>query len=172
LLRLGLPSPSSAFLLPQWGGIVIYNPPADVQTTAPFPAPALTAVFTTFAAHLLALLGVPALPPSISTSASASDVLPTTPLTAWQLDALLRARALENARNAQGTLESIVSLVAQIENMPVGRDVRGDVQGALGALEEVRVSPFLPPTFLFHFPSFTSLLFPINTLADVQHSIP
>ncbi|KAJ7792947.1 phosphatidylinositol-glycan biosynthesis class S protein-domain-containing protein [Mycena olivaceomarginata] len=131
----GLPSPSSAFLLPQWGGIVIYNPPADVQTTAPFPAPALTAVFTTFAAHLLALLGVPALPPSVSTSAS--DVPHTTPLTAWQLDALLRARALENARNAQGTLESIVSLVAQIENMPVGRDVRGDVQGALGALEEM-----------------------------------
>ncbi|KAF8134711.1 phosphatidylinositol-glycan biosynthesis class S protein-domain-containing protein [Mycena galopus ATCC 62051] len=126
----GHTSPSSAFLLPQWGGIVIYNPPhsASLQS-APFPRSALDSVFTTFATHLLALLGVPNLPSSVHTD--------TPVLTPWQLDALLRRRSLENAVGAQDTLRSIVQLVAQIENMPVGPDVKGDVQGALAALDQM-----------------------------------
>ncbi|KAF8190376.1 phosphatidylinositol-glycan biosynthesis class S protein-domain-containing protein [Mycena galopus ATCC 62051] len=126
----GHPSPSSAFLLPQWGGIVIYNPPHSASPqSAPFPRSALDSVFTTFAAHLLALLGVPNLPSSVHTDAPV--------LTPWQLDALLRRRSLENAAGAQDTLRSIVQLVAQIENMPVGLDVKGDVQGALAALDQM-----------------------------------
>jgi phosphatidylinositol glycan class S len=60
-------------------------------------------------------------------------------LTDWQLDALLRRRALENARGSQDTLRSIVKLVDQIKNMPVGQYVRGDVQDALTALDKVGV---------------------------------
>jgi phosphatidylinositol glycan class S len=58
-------------------------------------------------------------------------------LTGWQLDALLRRRALENAEGAQDTLKSIVKLVDQIENMPVGQNVKGDVQDSLTALDQV-----------------------------------
>lgn len=59
------------------------------------------------------------------------------PLTDWQLDALLRYRALNNARGSKDALQSIVKLVDQIGNMPVRQDVKGDVQGALLALEQV-----------------------------------
>ncbi|KAJ7185504.1 phosphatidylinositol-glycan biosynthesis class S protein-domain-containing protein [Mycena filopes] len=134
----GSPSPSSAFLLPQWGGIMIYNPPADQQSHAPLPPSALNSVFSTFATQLLALLGVPNLPPDVQTDAPV--------LTGWQLDALLRRRALENAEGAQDTLKSIVKLVDQIENMPVGQDVKGDVQDALTALDRMHASTSLNTT--------------------------
>lgn len=57
--------------------------------------------------------------------------------TDWQLDALLRRRAIENVKSSEETLRSIVSLVNQIENMPVGTDVQNDVQEALVALDQV-----------------------------------
>ncbi|KAF5310515.1 hypothetical protein D9619_008010 [Psilocybe cf. subviscida] len=98
-------SPSSAFLLPQWGGIVIHNS-NELDTHD---------VFSSFATQLLALLGL----------SSTSD---------WHLDALTRRRTLENAHSSQDTLRSIVKLVDQIENMPLGADVKGDVEGALDAL--------------------------------------
>ncbi|KAJ7754509.1 phosphatidylinositol-glycan biosynthesis class S protein-domain-containing protein [Mycena metata] len=128
----GSPSPSSAFLLPQWGGIIIYNPPPEQESHAPLPQSALNSVFSTFATQLLALLGVPNLPPDVQTDAPV--------LTGWQLDALLRRRALENAKGAQDTLKSIVKLVDQIENMPVGQDVKGDVQDSLTALDQMYAS--------------------------------
>ncbi|KAJ6473588.1 phosphatidylinositol-glycan biosynthesis class S protein-domain-containing protein [Mycena vitilis] len=128
----GLPFSSDAFLLPQWGGITIYNPPPDLQDNTPLPPSALNSVFSTFANQLLALLGVPNLPPSVQTDAPI--------LTGWQLDALLRRRALENAEGAQDTLQSIVKLVDQIENMPVGQDVKGDVQDSLIALDQMYAS--------------------------------
>ncbi|KAJ7927484.1 phosphatidylinositol-glycan biosynthesis class S protein-domain-containing protein [Mycena leptocephala] len=114
----GLPSSSDAFLLPQWGGIVIYNPPPELQDNTPLPSSALHSVFSTFANQLLALLGVPNLPPDVQMDAPV--------LTGWQLDALLRRRALENAEGAQDTLKSIVKL--------------GDVQDSLTALDQMYAS--------------------------------
>ena len=102
----------------------------------------LEPVFKTFAAQLLTLLGVPGLPLGI-TSLPPADGTPE-PFTDWELDALLRRRAAENVRDSSETLSSIVRLVDQIENMPVGQDVRGDVQDALSALNEVRRPPIGP----------------------------
>jgi hypothetical protein len=56
----------------------------------------------------------------------------------WQLDSLLRRRALENAAGSLETLKSIVKLVDQLSDMPVGPDVRDDVQESLAALDNVR----------------------------------
>ncbi|KAJ6558214.1 phosphatidylinositol-glycan biosynthesis class S protein-domain-containing protein [Mycena capillaripes] len=131
----GLASSSDAFLLPQWGGIVIYNPPNKMRKNTQFPQSALNSVFSTFSTQLLALLGVPDLPPDVRMDAPV--------LTGWQLDALTRRRALENAEGAKDALESIVKLVEQIENMPVGLDVKGDVQDSLTALHCVPVTPRL-----------------------------
>ncbi|KAJ6543823.1 phosphatidylinositol-glycan biosynthesis class S protein-domain-containing protein [Mycena sp. CBHHK59/15] len=128
----GSPSPSDAFLLPQWGGIIIYNPPPEMQSHIQLPSSALDSVFSTFAYQLLCLLGVPRLPPDVRTDAAV--------LTDWQLDALLRRRALENAKGALDTLKSIVKLVDQIENMPVGQYVKGDVQDSLTALDQMYTS--------------------------------
>ncbi|KAI0763472.1 phosphatidylinositol-glycan biosynthesis class S protein-domain-containing protein [Trametes elegans] len=137
--------PSNAFLLPQWGGIVLLNP----TSSAPIPhltSSDLTPVFHTFAHQLLTLLGVPGLPPHVHSAHRADSEAQREPFTDWELDALLRRRALENVQGSTETLEAIVRLVDQIENMPVGQDVVGDVQEALDALnqahESSRVSPF------------------------------
>lgn len=66
---------------------------------------------------------------------SSSD---TSGISDWALDALLRRRAYENAQGAGDTLASIVSLVNQIEGMPVDKDVTEDVKGSLDALDNVR----------------------------------
>src|SRR5260221_7832938 len=123
-------SPSNAFLLPQWGGIVIHNPQTLMKDE--LPPHDLDAIFSSFADQLLGLLGVPSLPPSIKCTKDAKPCI-----TDWQLDALLRRRTLENASGSQDTLLSIIKLVNQINNMPVGEDVRDDVECALSALTQV-----------------------------------
>lgn len=130
---IGNPTSSDAFILPQWGGIILLNGPSGHLTTA-----SLERVFHIFHRQLLALLGVPALPPNVRSSQLE-------PFTDWQLDALIRQRARQNFENSDETLNSIVKLVHQIENMPVGQDVKGDVQDALNALDAVRTLPVFPP---------------------------
>ncbi|KAF8155606.1 phosphatidylinositol-glycan biosynthesis class S protein-domain-containing protein [Crassisporium funariophilum] len=131
----GTPSLSNAFLLPQWGGIVIHNP-SDTFTGGQLSHPDLNAVFASFASQLLALLGVARLPAAVQYSASDHASV----LSEWQVDSLLRRRTLENAQGSQDTLLSIVKLVDQIENMPVHNDVKGDVQDALSALTKMHES--------------------------------
>jgi GPI-anchor transamidase subunit S len=87
-----------------------------------------------FSVQLLALLGVPSLPPTVRCAQHDST------LTDWQIDALLRRRILENVDKSTETLSSIVQLVDQIQSMPVGAGVKGDVQDALSALEKVSVA--------------------------------
>lgn len=112
-------SPGNAFLLPQWGSVVISSSPPSSSD------------FATFAKHLRVLLGV------------GSD------LDEWALDALFRRRALENSRAAKETLRNTVELVQNIEVMPVDHIVRGEVEGALNALEEVRLFSSLYSCYLF-----------------------
>lgn len=90
----------------------------------------LVPVFSAFSSQLTALLGVPSLPRGVRSKVDS-------PLSDWQLDALLRHRISENILSSQQTLHSIVKLVDQIEAMPVDQKVRGDVHNALSALEEV-----------------------------------
>ena len=127
----GDPSPSRAFLIPQWGGIVL----ADTILLTADPAAQVDAAFATFRAQLVTLLGVPQL------LAGVAARVPSGHISAWQADALLRRRAKESAQEARDTLSSISRLVDQIENMPVGARVRDDVQGALQALEMVSPAP-------------------------------
>ena len=140
LMSVGTPSLSTAFLVPQWGGIVIYNPPPESTSHMQLSSSQLKPIFSSFSDQLRALLGVPKLPPGarIAVTDSAAPIL-----TDWQLDALLRRRILENVQSSQDTLLSIIKLVEQIGNMPVGRDVKDDVNGALAALDKVKYNVLL-----------------------------
>ena len=124
---------SNSFLLPQWGAIVLHNTSHESAELSVFD---LEPIFKSFAAQLLALLGAPRLPPNMARSPTETAVL-----TDWQLDALMRRRTLENAERAKDTLRSIVKLVDEIQNMPVGKDVRNDIVNALNELDEVICSP-------------------------------
>lgn len=124
---------SHSFVVPQWGGVVIYNPPENVSDHFPLAASDLSTPFNIFRDHLLALLGVPALPANIVNDDSQD-------MSDWQLDALVRRRAREAADSSKETLASIYKLVNQIENMPVGPNVRDDVQNALHEIRHVRAA--------------------------------
>lgn len=128
----GVSSELTAFAVPQWGSIFIYNPPASlIKTISHFELGLddLRLPFKTFQMELLALLGVPSLPSTLTSKDVISD---------WQLDALLRKRAQENAQGSKDTLNSIINLVNQIEGMPVDRDVTDDVYQSLNALDKVK----------------------------------
>ncbi|KAK0192807.1 phosphatidylinositol-glycan biosynthesis class S protein-domain-containing protein [Armillaria mellea] len=125
-------SHSNSFLIPQWGGVTIYNPSDDTPPHRYMSSVDLDTLFPAFSNQLLALLGVPGLHADVRISPDNNSLL-----SDWQLDALLRRRAFENDRGAKDTLRSTVKLVDQIENMPVGQVVRDDVRDALSALEKM-----------------------------------
>ncbi|KAJ2925382.1 hypothetical protein H1R20_g11689, partial [Candolleomyces eurysporus] len=127
----GTLSKSTAFILPQWGGIVIYNQP-QVSTMPKLSEHGLHRSFSTFATQLMTLLGVPDLPPGILRARNDPGLI-----SAWQLDALVRRRILETAKGTQDTLRSFIQLANQIDNMPIGESVRNDIEGSLNALEKV-----------------------------------
>ncbi|KAI0828705.1 phosphatidylinositol-glycan biosynthesis class S protein [Trametes gibbosa] len=145
----GLVHPSNAFLLPQWGGIVLLNPTPDPTSTlniiSRLTSSDLSSVFITFAHQLLTLLGVPGLPHNVRAVYYSDGAVQREPFTDWELDALLRRRARENIQSSTETLEAIVRLVDQIENMPVGQDVVGDVQDAIDALNDAHKSSRISP---------------------------
>lgn len=141
------PTSSNAFILPQWGGVVLFNLQSDLAPQTFLTTSDLDQVFSIFRLQLLSLLGVPSLPPNI-VPADPSD-----PLTDWQLDSLYRQRAIENAFSSKETLESIAKLVNEIPNMPLGQDVRGDVQDALTALEKVYPAATNSPTLALQYSS-------------------
>ena len=119
---------SNAFILPQWGGIIVHNFPANIASHVHMTSDRLENIFSAFRFQLLSLLGAPELPKGVVS-------LDSTPLSQWQMDSLLRQKSLENVVSTTETLRSIVKLVDQIENMPVKEDVKGDIQDALDALE-------------------------------------
>ena len=128
---LGQPTPSDAFVLPQWGGIVLLNMPTDAPTKHHLTETELDHVFSSFQTQLRRLIGVSDLPPGVQSAD------PERPLSDFQLDTLYRQRAFENAGSSKETLQSIIKLFYQIPNMPVGQDVRDDVREALSSLEVV-----------------------------------
>ncbi|KAG1812389.1 phosphatidylinositol-glycan biosynthesis class S protein-domain-containing protein [Suillus variegatus] len=123
----GRPINQSSFLLPQWGSIFILNNELN-SSSLHLSYNDLKPVFRNFATQLAALLGVPPVPLGLIMEGSF--------LSDWQLDALLRHRALQNVQGSQDTLHSIIKLVDQINNMPVGQVVRDDVLDALASLHE------------------------------------
>ena len=130
----GTPSRTNAFIIPQWGGIVILNPPITFDNSGNhvLSVEELSGPFALFRSQLYALLGVPKLPHPVKRSGDEVSVL-----SPWQIDALIRTRALENIKGSQEALDSIVKLVHQIRGMPVKADVQKDVMDSLDYLEKV-----------------------------------
>jgi len=130
-------SSSNSFVVPQWGSVVILEDsllPTLGRDSDGFRLSLsdMDRSFKLFRSQLLTLLGVPTLPASVSFESNGGKI------SEWQLDALLRRRAMENIRDSKEALLSIVKLVDQITGMPVGPDVRNDIQGALDAIDQVR----------------------------------
>ncbi|KAG8747881.1 GPI transamidase component [Ceratobasidium sp. 414] len=134
----GAISQFNSFLVPQWGGIAILNPPTQGAANMVLTPQDLKPIFHLFRKQLEGLLGIPTLPATVAIESDRTNS-PRRILTDWQLDTLLRRRTLENIRGSVQALTSIVGLVGQIENMPVGPTVRNDVLSALDELAQARI---------------------------------
>ncbi|GAA5943865.1 hypothetical protein JCM1841_004225 [Sporobolomyces salmonicolor] len=109
-MRIRTSDPSSspvAFITPQRGGVVIYNPPSSSPETPPsmsldLPSDAFAPSFRTFEQQLRTLLGV----------------------NSARVDDLVRIRLREATKESVETLAAIVKLVEEQPNMRVGKDVQ------------------------------------------------
>ncbi|KAN0063295.1 hypothetical protein ACQY0O_004459 [Thecaphora frezii] len=139
-------SESNAWLVPQWGGVVILNPPTAAAardgeassaarnggSRAPIqqlPEEQLRHAMELFKQQLEVLIGLP----ERDDESAAEDAV----VRKARIDALVSKRILENAREAVETLGGIVRLVDKIENLGVGYEIQQDVKRAIGVLDSL-----------------------------------
>lgn len=122
-----------AFIAPQRGGVVIYNPPAPAHEQPPsvaLDAPTwdLLPSFLTFEEQFRALLGLE--PGSHARRGLSRE----------ELDALARRRLREATEDTVETLLATVRLAREIQNMQINGDVQGRIYRALDRLDEVSLA--------------------------------
>ncbi|GAA6053086.1 hypothetical protein JCM3770_000377 [Rhodotorula araucariae] len=126
-----------AFITPQRGGVVILNPPSTTPEAPPsvprsLPLSVFAPSFRLFAAQLRTLLGVPPAPSS-------------------ERETLIRTRLREATKDSVETLEALVTLAGEIQNMRISRDVQGGVRSALDELDATALAaPSSPAQALQH----------------------
>ncbi|KAG0135889.1 phosphatidylinositol-glycan biosynthesis class S protein [Tuber indicum] len=110
-------SSTNAFLLPQWGGVMIHNPPAESDNTH-LTKEALKPALDIFATQLLSLLGAPTHPASL-------------PI---RLDSLTRQRSAELLVSASSTLGSLYRLTLALPSISIPSSVSTSVSSTLTSL--------------------------------------
>ncbi|GAA5906018.1 hypothetical protein JCM6882_003537 [Rhodosporidiobolus microsporus] len=137
-----------AFITPQRGGVVIFNPPASSPETPPstslaLPLSAYSRSFSLFEQQLRVLFGASSLPPSSPYSSGA--------LSAIEADTLVLRRLREAVKESVETLDAIVKLADDIPNMQIGKEIQARVSEALDELDKASASaPFFPSLALSH----------------------
>lgn len=113
---------ASSWLIPQWGGVMILNPPVRGSDTTPSPSKlskeAIRPVLATFSHQLLSLLGTPQSPPSL-------------PL---RLLTLTRVRAASLLLSASSTLGSLARLTLALPSISIPESVAASVDKTISHL--------------------------------------
>lgn len=131
----GLPGYTMGFHSPRWGGLVLQNPTADA-CTGPQPVlvdpdwPSLAAIWLQ---QLRSLIGIPEHVPVTRASMMPE---PQAAVRLWEVDALMRIRALEQLLSARLTLQSLSALLEEISNIVIGKDVAEAVEAAVEGLHD------------------------------------
>ena len=131
-------SQASSWLIPQWGGVVILNPPAagaeEPLAVSKLSKEAIQPALLTFSHQLLSFLGAPQSPPSL-------------PL---QLQTLTRMRAASLLLSASSTMGSLARLTVALPSIAIPETVSAAVdttlahlRGSCGALRDGRFSDAL-----------------------------
>ena len=110
-------SSTNAFLLPQWGGVMIHNPP-PTSGNSHLAKEELKPSLDIFATQLLALLGAPTHPASL-------------PI---RLDSLTRQRSAELLVSASSTLGSLYRLTLALPSISIPSSVSTSVSSTLSSL--------------------------------------
>ncbi|KAI4496156.1 hypothetical protein M0802_008023 [Mischocyttarus mexicanus] len=126
-----------AFLSPRWGGVVFTNPPSEACEAAAYGkattiVPDEATIIGIFLAQLRLLLGIPEMKPISSVT-----VVPLVGLKSrdWEVDALLRVRAMEQLTSAKLTLQSLAQLLTKINRIVITDVVGNRIKIALELVE-------------------------------------
>lgn len=128
-------SPREGFLVPQWGGVVIYNAHPEPVSGAGHASLSVKMgrLMPVFIEQLAALLGVPLKVPTIAgVEFSSSNV----GVTDWQLDLLLTAKLVEGVSMATSSLISLVELLDKVKNMVIRDRIRDEVVSSVGDIQQ------------------------------------
>ncbi|KAJ6161219.1 hypothetical protein N7470_004615 [Penicillium chermesinum] len=111
---------ASSWIVPQWGGVFLLNPPLSSDSTNPshLSKDSLRPAFMTFSHQLLTLLGTPTTPSSL-------------PL---RLQALVRVRAASLLLSASSTMGSLARLTESLPSIPIPATVASSVSDTLSHL--------------------------------------
>lgn len=114
-------SHASSWLIPQWGGVTILNPPAAAKAPgATLSKDQIEPALLTFSHQLLSLLGAPDTPPSL-------------PL---QFNSMTRVQAASLLLSASSTLGSLARMTVSLPSIPVPENVALGVDKVLHQLQE------------------------------------
>ena len=127
-------SKSNGWLIPQWGGVVIYNPEENSNPELKeersgmsfLSSENLEKPFELFSKQLMDLIGLPKSEEGVD-----REIL---------IQTLQRSRILENLRESINTLRSIVKLKEKILNLGIEEDVKIEIERSLEFLDEVKRS--------------------------------
>lgn len=114
-------SGATAWLIPQWGGVAILNPPLTPEN--PYnphhlSKESLESAFLTFSHQLLTLLGTPSTPPSLP----------------FRLQTLIRIRAATLLLSASSTMGSLARLTQSLPSIPIPATVATSISITLSHL--------------------------------------
>ncbi|KAJ3297137.1 hypothetical protein HK104_000793 [Borealophlyctis nickersoniae] len=132
---------TNAFLIPQWGGILVRDPPQDKGSAYRLSRSELHPIMEIFVSQLRSLLGVkeiviPNVKDLLPDVRVEYDPAPHVGLTKWELDRLTRERAVQNLVDAVTTLNSLATLIFDLENMVVLDHIQTEVLAALDAVDK------------------------------------
>ncbi|KAB8076167.1 phosphatidylinositol-glycan biosynthesis class S protein [Aspergillus leporis] len=115
-------SSATSWIIPQWGGVFLLNPPLSNTDSPSNPAhlsqEALRPAFLTFSHQLLTLLGAPATPASLP----------------FRLQTLIRIRAATLLLSASSTMGSLARLTESLPSIPIPANVATSVSTTLSHL--------------------------------------
>ncbi|GFX11059.1 GPI transamidase component PIG-S [Trichonephila clavipes] len=130
----GQPLHTNAFLLPQWGGFMIYNCPISENATLPYPFTLNSETFMqVFLSQFRLLLGLSEVN---SLSDDTCQVLSGPVIRKWEMDFLLRKNAQEQLSASISSLSSLSQLLQTIGNIVIRDDVGQKIHFALSSSKD------------------------------------
>ncbi|OJJ46893.1 hypothetical protein ASPZODRAFT_65435 [Penicilliopsis zonata CBS 506.65] len=114
---------ATSWIVPQWGGVVLLNPPLALSDPSPrnpkhLSRESLRPAFLTFSHQLLTLLGTPTTPASLP----------------FRLQTLMRVRAATLLLSASSTMGSLARLTESLPSIPIPATVAASVSTTLAHL--------------------------------------
>lgn len=132
---------SNGFTIPNWGGVVIYNPSYSENTSVQLDMPA--APFSVIIAQIRQLLGFPTFRPLVELKKTKSSFISYNVVPAIgkgaslsEVDSLRRALLIQLLGETQRTLAAFSRMISTLTNIPISEGIIATLESALSSFEE------------------------------------